>query len=195
MVLYVGLVAPHFACLPEALLRPCDGMDLPAPKLHPDTGYQRHPWVEKQNAMMDTETRFVDEEERRRAFVAYYGLVSWMDHNVGQIITALEEAGLSDDTTAIYSSDHGDNVGRAGCGENPTCMRSQWRCRCWRRIRHCHPGVCGTPVSLLDLAAGIPAHFGLTPDPEMAACRWRKLLPARRPPIGWCSVNTMRLAR
>ena len=29
------------------------------------------------------------------------------------------------------------------------------------------PGVCDTPVSLLDLAAGIPAHFGLTPDSSM----------------------------
>ena len=30
------------------------------------------------------------------------------------------------------------------------------------------PGTCGTPVSLLDLSATIPAHFGLEPAPEMA---------------------------
>ena len=68
----------------------------------------------RQNALMDSESRFADDDERRRAFVAYYALVSWMDHNVGRILGALEESGLADDTVVIYSSDHGDNVGARG---------------------------------------------------------------------------------
>ena len=174
--LYVGLVAPHFPLVcPKPFYDLYDGMDLPAPKLHPDTGYQRHPWVEKQNAMMDTETRFVDEEERRRAFVAYYGLVSWMDHNVGQIITALEEAGLSDDTTVIYSSDHGDNVGARGLWGKSNMYEESVAVPMLMADPALPPGVCETPVSLLDLAAGIPAHFGLTPDLEMVGAPLAKI--------------------
>ena len=166
--LYVGLVAPHFPLVcPKPFYDLYDGMDLPDPKLHPDTGYQRHPWVEKQNAMMDTETRFTDAAERRRAFVAYYGLVSWLDHNIGQIVTALEEAGLAEDTTVIYSSDHGDNVGARGLWGKSNMYEESVAVPMLMADPALAPGVCDTPVSLLDLAAGIPAHFGLTPDASM----------------------------
>jgi len=166
--LYVGLVAPHFPLVcPKPFYDLYDGMDLPAPKLHPDSGFQRHPWVEKQNAMMDTETRFTDTDERRRAFVAYYGLVSWLDHNVGQIMTALEEAGLADDTTVIYSSDHGDNVGARGLWGKSNMYEESVAVPMLMADPGQAPGVCDTPVSLLDLAASIPAHFGLTPDDSM----------------------------
>ena len=166
--LYVGLVAPHFPLVcPKPFYDLYDGMDLPDPKLHPDTGYQRHPWVEKQNAMMDTESRFADADERRRAFVAYYGLVSWLDHNVGQIMTALEETGLADDTTVVYSSDHGDNVGARGLWGKSNMYEESVAVPMLMADPDLAPGVCDTPVSLLDLAAGIPAHFGLAPDASM----------------------------
>ena len=41
----------------------------------------------------------------RRAIAAYMGLVTFLDHNVGTILSALEEAGLSGDTRVIYSTD------------------------------------------------------------------------------------------
>ena len=118
--------------------------------------------------MMDTETRFTDAAERRRAFVAYYGLVSWLDHNIGQIMTALEEAGLAEDTTVIYSSDHGDNLGARGLWGKSNMYEESVAVPMLMADPALAPGVCDTPVSLLDLAAGIPAHFGLTPDAAMA---------------------------
>jgi len=42
---------------------------------------------------------------------AYYGCVSYLDYNVGQVISALEDAGLRDNTLIIYTSDHGENLG------------------------------------------------------------------------------------
>ncbi|MEC8127831.1 MAG: sulfatase-like hydrolase/transferase [Pseudomonadota bacterium] len=167
--LYVGLVAPHFPLVcPQPFYDIYDGMDLPEPKLHPSRGYQRHPWVEKQNAMMDTEMRFVDAEERRRAFVAYYGLISWLDHNVGRITTALEEAGLSDSTTVVYSSDHSDNVGARGLWGKSNMYQESVAVPLLVSDPDLAPGTCDTPVSLLDLSATIPAHFGIDPLPEMA---------------------------
>jgi choline-sulfatase len=50
----------------------------------------------------------------RRAITAYFGLVSFLDDNVGKILRAVEAAGLSANTRILYSSDHGDNLGTRG---------------------------------------------------------------------------------
>ncbi len=43
-----------------------------------------------------------------------YALVSFVDHQIGRVLDALETDGLVDNTRIIYSSDHGDNVGDRG---------------------------------------------------------------------------------
>ena len=37
-----------------------------------------------------------------------------MDDNVGEVLQALDDAGLADETRVVYTSDHGDNVGARG---------------------------------------------------------------------------------
>lgn len=113
--LYVGLVAPHHPLVaPQEFydLYPLD--KLPPDKLHPRDGFRSHPWIEKTAFAMVGEDGWTDEHERRQAIVAYYGLTSYMDHNVGRIVAALRASGQYDDTTIIYSSDHGENLGVRG---------------------------------------------------------------------------------
>ena len=43
-----------------------------------------------------------------------YGQIALIDHNVGRILAALDEAGLRDNTIVIYISDHGDWLGDHG---------------------------------------------------------------------------------
>ncbi len=158
--LYVGLVAPHFPLVvPQKYfdLYPLDKM--PDAKLHPDTGYRRHPWVEKQNAFMDTEAKFRDREERLRAFASYYGLVTWLDHNIGRILHALDEQGLSDSTTVIYTSDHGDNVGARGLWGKSNHYQESVAVPMIMAGPGIETGTCRTPVSLLDLSRTIARHF------------------------------------
>jgi choline-sulfatase len=50
----------------------------------------------------------------RRALAAYFGLVSFLDDNIGKILATLETTGLAANTRVIYSSDHGDNLGARG---------------------------------------------------------------------------------
>lgn len=45
---------------------------------------------------------------------AYYGLVSYIDQKVGELIKALEDTGLRDNTVIIFTSDHGDMLGERG---------------------------------------------------------------------------------
>jgi len=50
----------------------------------------------------------------RTAVAAYYGMCSFLDHNIGKVLAALEAAGLARDTRVVYTSDHGDNLGKRG---------------------------------------------------------------------------------
>lgn len=158
--LFVGLVAPHFplVCPPEFYaLYPHDR--LPAPKLHPDDGHPRHPWVEKQNAYMDAEAAFRDPAERRAALAAYFGLCSWLDHSVGLILAALDRAGLGGSTDVVYTSDHGDNAGARGLWGKSNLYEESAAVPLIVRGMGLAPGVRHEPVSLLDLSASICRQF------------------------------------
>jgi len=159
--LYVGLVAPHFPLVcPEPFFSRLRGLDLPDPKLLPRDGYVRHPWVEKQNAFMDSEASFRDADERRDAVAAYWGLCEWLDHNIGRILDALDQSGL--DADVIYASDHGDNAGARGLWGKSNMYDESVRVPLICTGPSFAAGaVCETPVSLLDLSQTIPAHFGL----------------------------------
>ena len=159
--LYVGLVAPHFPLVPPQKFYdkyPLEG--LTEPKLHPSTGYHRHPWVEKQNSMMDSESKFADAEERQRAMASYYGLCSFLDHNIGRILQALEQAGLSGSTDIVYTSYHGDNVGAHGLGGKSNMYEESAAISMIAAGPSFDVGTCDTPVSLLDLSVTIAEHFG-----------------------------------
>jgi choline-sulfatase len=163
--LYVGLVAPHFPLVvPQEFydLYPLD--DLPAAKLHPSEGYDRHPWVEKQNAIMDSEAKFADAEERLRAMASYYGLCTFLDQNVGQILQALKDNGFDSDTTVIYTSDHGDNLGARGLWGKSNLYQESVSVPLLMAGPDIPSGTCATPGSLLDVSATIPEHFGLSFD-------------------------------
>lgn len=158
--LYVGLVAPHFPLVvPQEFydLYPLDSM--PDVKLHPSTGYQQHPWIVKQNAFMDTESRFKDATERLSAMASYYGLCSWLDSNVGQILSALDATGLSENTTVVYTSDHGDNVGARGLWGKSNMYEEACAIPLIVSGPGIKPGACDTPVDLLDLSCTIANHF------------------------------------
>lgn len=159
--LYVGLVAPHFPLVvPQEFYDLYPPESLPPTKLRPSNGYQRHPWVEKQNALDRSEDKFANEDERLAAITAYYGLTTWLDHNIGRILDALGEAGINDDTTVIYTSDHGDNVGARGLWGKSNMYEESAAIPMIMAGPGIKDGVCETPVSLVDLSATITDHFG-----------------------------------
>lgn len=159
--LYVGLVAPHFPLVvPQEFYDLYPHASLPPTKLHPKDGYVQHPWAAKQDGFSTSEAKFKDAEERLSAIAAYYGLCSWMDHNVGQIMSALDDAGLTENTTVIYSSDHGDNVGARGFWGKSNMYQESAAIPMIMAGPDVPVGVCETPVSLLDISATIPEHFG-----------------------------------
>ena len=163
--LFVGLVAPHFPLVvPDAYYRVYPHESLPSPKLHPADGYRRHPWIERQNAFMDSESRFRSSKERDAALASYYGLCTSLDHNIGQILHELARTRLDRQTTVIYTSDHGDNAGARGLWGKSNMYEESAAIPLILRSPDLAPGRCRTPASLVDLYPTILEHFGIARD-------------------------------
>ncbi len=41
----------------------------------------------------------------------YYGLTQWVDEQIGQVLSALAQSPMAEDTIVIYTADHGENMG------------------------------------------------------------------------------------
>lgn len=55
-----------------------------------------------------------EDEQLREIIANTYGQIALIDHNVGRLLIALNDAGLAEDTIVIYISDHGDWLGDHG---------------------------------------------------------------------------------
>jgi arylsulfatase A-like enzyme len=69
------------------------------------------------NKVWDVDKAYADEQLWRNYIGAYYALVTEVDQHVGEILKALDEAGLTNETIVIYCADHGDFVGNHGMVE------------------------------------------------------------------------------
>jgi choline-sulfatase len=113
-VLYVGFVSPHFPLIaPDAFYDLYAGKALPRPAMYAKDERPKHPFIDAMRRCLCYDEAF-DEATLERALTAYFGLVSFLDDNIGQILRALSAAGLESTTRILYSSDHGDNLGARG---------------------------------------------------------------------------------
>lgn len=171
-VLYAGLLAPHFPYLaPPRFFDMYDPEKMPFPTMRPEHGHTRHPWVQTFADVLPGLDDANTEEERRRAAAAYYGLVSYLDDNLGRILGALEASGQADNTLVVYTSDHGDMVGSRGLwGKSLMYTESAGVPLIMAGPGVAAGAVCETPASLVDLyptilgAAGVEAT-GTPPRP------------------------------
>ncbi len=110
-VLFCSMVNPHYP-----LIAPDEFHDMYDPatvELPADMQFPDHPVL---NAFLDyfEYNKHFDEARAREAIAAYYGLCSFLDDNIGQVLNALAATGQLDDTLIIYTSDHGEHLGKRG---------------------------------------------------------------------------------
>jgi choline-sulfatase len=113
-VLFVSFVCPHFPLVAPAEFYyqyPLDRM--PLPKQYAQIERPDHPYL-RDYASSFVYDRFFDAGKLRKAIAAYYGLCSFVDDNIGKVLRALGETGLTANTRILYTSDHGDNLGARG---------------------------------------------------------------------------------
>jgi choline-sulfatase len=166
-VLFVSFVAPHFPliCPPEfyALYGP-ESVSLP--KCGAPTAWPKHPWIDALRDCFNFDTHFIDDERRRIAIASYMGLCSFVDHQIGSVLSALERAGIADETLTIYTSDHGDNLGARGLWGKSTMYEESAAVPLLMRA----PGLpqgrrAPTPVSHVDIAPTLADWFGIAAEP------------------------------
>ncbi|MFM0200197.1 sulfatase-like hydrolase/transferase [Paraburkholderia fungorum] len=169
-VLFVSFVTPHYPlCVPKEFLDlyPIDQM--PEGKFAPASGFQLHPWLQRFVASGRATV-----EQQKKAFASYLALCSFMDAQVGRVLEVLQQAGLTDSTRIIFTSDHGENAGARGL---------------WGKSNHYEEAaaiplivagpdvpaakVCNTPATLVDVhpsilhAAGLPFENDGTPGKSL----------------------------
>ena len=172
-VLYVGLVAPHHPWVaPPEWFERYDPAAMPRAKLRPEDGHRRHPWVAAYSDMLVGLDERNTEEERQRCTASYFGLVSFLDDNVGRILDALDRSGLRDDTLVVYTSDHGETLGSRGLwGKTVLYEEAAGIPLVVAGAGVPAGGTSGTPTSLVDGfptilgAAGVPPLPGGRPRP------------------------------
>ena len=118
----------------------------------------------------------VTDDEILRARTAYWALVTRMDMMIGQILTALRENELDQNTMILYSSDHGEQVGEHGLWWKQTFYEHSvkvpgilsWRGNLPEGVR------CGRVISSLDLNATM---LDALDSPPLPNSRGRSVLP------------------
>lgn len=190
---WVSFPDPHhpFDC-PEPWSRMYDAKDMPLPK-HRVKDLERRPWwhkasLESKPQLSDPEmlkfraegSRMPDQSDAQLAAMTanYYGMISLIDHNVGRILVALNELGLSENTLVVYTTDHGDMLGNHGLYlKGPTPYEDLLRITMVAR----GPGVAtdhvvGEPVSTLDLAATFYDYASIAKPEGMQGLSLKRLL-------------------
>lgn len=56
----------------------------------------------------------VTDEHRRMARHGYYGMISYIDEKVGELLDVLDQTGLAENTIVIFTADHGEMMGERG---------------------------------------------------------------------------------
>lgn len=120
----------------------------------------------------------IEEAHVRNARHAYYGMVSYLDDQVAALATALEQAGLDDNTLWILTADHGDLLGEHGLWYKMHFFEHAVRVP----LVFSGPGISAArierPVSLLDLLPTVLEYACDGAAPPLAApIDGRSLLP------------------
>ena len=174
---WVSFPDPHhpFDC-PEPWSVMYDPRDVPLP-VNRKKDLERRPWWHKASLEGTPQlsdptmlkfraegSRMPDQTDAQLAEMTanYYGMISLIDHNVGRILTALDELSLARDTLLIYTTDHGEMLGNHGLYlKGPTPYEDLLRVTLLVRGRDVASGVnIVEPVSTLDLAPTMYDYAG-----------------------------------
>ncbi len=108
----VGLMLPHQPFVARREDFELYEGKVPPPRNVRQFSDERHPYLRwwRQHAGIAN----IPDDEVMRARTAYWALVTRLDMLIGQILDAVERAGLTENTMVVYTADHGEQVGERG---------------------------------------------------------------------------------
>jgi choline-sulfatase len=121
-MLFTSFTHPHdpFQCRPEHWDRyRHDDIDMPVVNTTQD---EMDPYSLRLMAQYALKDNPPSEEQVRVARHAYYGSVSYVDDQVGQLLEVLKETGLYENTVILLTTDHGEMLGEHGLWYNASLV-------------------------------------------------------------------------
>lgn len=166
-VLTVNIIHPHFPHYTSQELwdlYPLGG-DLPVRGTEEETA--NHPRAREVREHFQTD-RFTGDQVRgqRRGYLA---CVTFVDRQLARLVEALKAAELYDDTNVIYTSDHGEMLGKFGMWWKCSLYEDASRIPCIAAGPDYPAGLrVSTPVDLHDVQASLFASTGASRPPDWA---------------------------
>lgn len=160
--LFVSLATPDFPLIaPPEHYYATEPARLALPKLHAPDERPRHPFLEERARALPLAAP-ADEAAVRRMLAGYYGLVAFVDEQVGRVLECLLQTGLTLSTRVLYASGHGDNAGARGLWGAATMYEESVGVPMILAGHAVPPRtVVATPVSLLDVFPTVLDTLGI----------------------------------
>jgi choline-sulfatase len=120
--------------------------------------------------------------EKQGIIAAYYTSISFLDRNVGAVLSKLRELKLEEDTLVVYMADHGYSLGQHGRFEKHCCFDPALRVPLIMRLPgRIERGVVNDFTESIDVAPTILDMLGALPLPVMHGRSLRPYLEGGRP--------------
>lgn len=177
--LTINLLNPHFPQWNTQELWDLypDGGDLP--RYGRDEPSANHPYA--RDLRDHFETDLFTEEQVRGLRRGYLGNVTFVDRQIGRLLDEVEGSGLSGSTNVIYTSDHGDMLGKFGMWWKCSLYEDSVRIPCIAAGPDFEAGrKVDTPVDLHDVQAALFQSAG-TRRPEQWAGQPLQQIPEQDP--------------
>ena len=141
----------------------------PAISLHNSGELRRYTDQQKKGPIPDA--------DQRKVHHAYLACISYIDAQVGRVLAELETQRLAQDTIVVLWSDHGYHLGEKDLWGKTTNFELDTRVPLIIRVPGEKPGVCDSPVELVDLYPTLVELSGL---PEEQHLQGTSLAPSLR---------------
>ena len=127
----------------------------------------------------------ITSEQAKECKLAYYASISFVDAQIGKLLTALEDLGLSDNTIVVFWSDHGYHLGEHGLWFKQSCFEESAKTPLIISV----PGLksagqlCSKTVELVDIYPTLAELTGLKPPATLEGASLAELL--KNPSAQW----------
>ena len=175
--LFVSFLRPHYPLTcPQPFFDLYPLNTLPPIRFTNHRNEFRHPVLNAFRQYNDYDNYFPDDTARQVARASYFGLCSFVDDLVGDVLKALDDTGHSHDTVVALTSDHGEQNGHHGLWTKMAMYEDSIAIPMLLSGPGISPSVCATQCSLIDIHQSALEATGLGLADEDTALAGRSLL-------------------
>ncbi|MEM7531285.1 MAG: sulfatase-like hydrolase/transferase [Chloroflexota bacterium] len=174
---FISFTYPHYPfVVPQSYVDLYDPDSLPLPPNWQEEDWSPHPALRWKMNIHAFDRGFT-EAQLRKVIAIYYGMVTFMDEQVGIVLDALERSGQWDNTRILYTSDHGEMLGEQGFFFKGLMHESSAgipMIMAGPDVPEAH--ICHTPVNLIDVYPTVIETVGAALTEEDSTLHGRSLI-------------------